>query len=389
MDIEQRIWTADDGWRTLRASDAADACAALVFVFAAPGLLDDGEKWREIAARHPGARIIGCSTGGEIAADEVLDGAVVTAALRFSDAAVSSAGVELADYAGDSRAAGAALAEKLPRDGLKLAFVLADGVQVNGAQLALGMRGVLGDDVALSGGLAGDGAAFGRTVVGLDDAAPAPGRIAAVGLYGAGLTAHCGSFGGWDRFGPERRITRSVANVLYEIDGEPALDLYKRYLGEDAAGLPGSALLFPLLVRVGDGGAELVRTIVGVDEAAKTMTFAGDVPEGASAQLMRGHFDRLIEGAETAARQADEAGGSGGDGSQAKGVRLALLVSCIGRKLLLGQRITDEAEACADVLGANTTQVGFYSYGELSPLASGGGCELHNQTMTVTLIAET
>lgn len=383
MDVEQRVWTADDGWRTLRAFDGDAATAALVFVFAAPGLLDDGEKWCEIAARHPAARIIGCSTGGEIAADEVLDGAVVTAALRFSGAAVVAACVELADHHGDSRAAGAALAAMLPADDLKLAFVLADGVRVNGAQLALGMRGVLGDEIALSGGLAGDGAAFGRTVVGLDAAAPAPGRIAAVGLYGAGLTAHCGSFGGWDRFGPERRITRSVANVLHEIDGEPALDLYKRYLGEDAAGLPGSALLFPLLVRVGDDGAELVRTIVGVDEAAKTMTFAGDVPEGASAQLMRGHFDRLIEGAETAARQADETGGR-----TVHGTRLALLVSCIGRKLLLGQRIADEAEACADVLGDRTAQIGFYSYGELSPLATGGGCELHNQTMTVTLIAE-
>jgi hypothetical protein len=381
MDIEQKVWTAEDGWRITRSFDG-DGPAALVLVFAAPGLLDDGEKWREIVAAHPGARLIGCSTGGEIAADEVLDDSVVVTALRFASSSVATAWVDQGDFSGDSRAAGAALAAKLPTDGLKSAFVLSDGTQVNGAQLALGMRETLGDGVLLTGGLAGDGAAFGRTVVGVDDAAPESGRIAAVGFYGAGLTVRHGSFGGWDRFGPERRITRSVANVLYEIDGEPALDLYKRYLGEDAAGLPGSALLFPLAVRAGDGGTELVRTIVGVDETAKTMTFAGDVPEGASAQLMRGHFDHLIQGAEVAAEQADADGIDGGR------ARLAILVSCIGRKLLLGQRITDEAEACADVLGPQTAQAGFYSYGELSPLTTGGSCELHNQTMTITIIAE-
>lgn len=381
MDIEQKVWTAEDGWRTLRSFES-DGATALVLVFAAPGLLDDGEKWREIAAAHPGARLIGCSTGGEIAGDEVSDDSVVVTALRLGSSNVATTWVDLADFSGDSRAAGAALAAKLPAEGLKSAFVLSDGTQVNGAQLAVGMREALGDGVLLTGGLAGDGAAFGRTVVGVDDAAPQSGRIAAVGFYGAGLTVRHGSFGGWDRFGPERRITRSVANVLYEIDGEPALDLYKRYLGDDAAGLPGGALLFPLAVRAGDGGTELVRTIVGVDEAAKTMTFAGDVPEGATAQLMRGHFDHLIQGAEVAAEQA------GGDADAGEGPRLAILISCIGRKLLLGRRITDEAEACADVLGPRTTQAGFYSYGELSPLMTGGSCELHNQTMTITIIAE-
>lgn len=382
MDIEQRFWTADDGWRTPRPWDDPVGAAALVLAFAGPGVLDDGARWREIQGFYPGAALLGCSTGGEILGDEVLDDSVALTALRFTHTTLRVAATALADVGGDSLRAGAALAAQLVADGApRLVFVLSDGTQVNGAQLADGLRRGLGDGVLLTGGLAGDGAAFGRTLVGVNDLAPAPGRVAAVALYGDNLRLGCGSFGGWDRFGPERVITRSNGNVLYEIDGEPALDLYKRYLGEDAAGLPGSALLFPLLVRRDDDGAELVRTIVGVDEAAKSMIFAGDVPQGAAAQLMRGHFDHLVDGAENAARLA------AGD-EPSVGPRLAVLVSCIGRKLLLGQRIGDEVEACADVLGPDTAQIGFYSYGELSPSAPGACCELHNQTMTITTIAE-
>lgn len=382
MDIEQRFWTADDGWRTSRPWDDPAGAAALVLAFAGPGVLDDGARWREIQDFYPGAVLLGCSTGGEIMGDEVLDDSVAVAALRFARVTLRVAATALADVEGDSGRAGAALAAQLV-DGAapRLVFVLSDGTQVNGAQLADGLRRGLGDGVLLTGGLAGDGAAFGRTLVGLNDLAPAPGRVAAVALYGDSLRLGCGSFGGWDRFGPERVITRSNDNVLYEIDGEPALELYKRYLGEDAAGLPGSALLFPLLVRGGGDGAELVRTIVGVDEAAQSMIFAGDVPQGASAQLMHGHFDHLVDGAENAARLA-------ADGPPPVGPRLAVLVSCIGRKLLLGQRIGDEVEACADVLGPETAQIGFYSYGELSPSTPGARCELHNQTMTITTIAE-
>ncbi len=328
--------------------------------------------------RHPGAIVLACSTGGEIHGCDVVDETLCVTAFDFARTALASAEADL-DSHGDSFAAGKQVGEQLAKPGLRAIFVLSDGTRVNGSELVRGLRAAVGDGVVLTGGLAGDGPRFGMTFVGLDGQAK-PGKIAAVGFYGDALQVGHGSAGGWDVFGPERKITGASSNVLHTLDGQPALDLYKRYLGEDADGLPGSALLFPLRIyEPGKPDEAIVRTIIGVDEDARTMTFAGDMPEGYSAQLMRGNFDRLIQGAATAAEQA------GGDHD---GERAAILVSCIGRKLLLGQRIREEVEAVQDVLGGATALTGFYSYGEVSPHAVTGHAELHNQTMTITVLSE-
>lgn len=175
-------------------------------------------------------------------------------------------------------------------------------------------------------------------------------------------------------------MTRSRGNVLFELDGQPALALYKSYLGEHARDLPGSALLFPLLLEDAGGGAGLVRAVLGVDEAAGSLTFAGDVPEGTSARLMKANFDRLVDGACGAATASLH----GLDGAAAE---LALLISCVGRKLVLRQRVEEEIEAVREVL-PQAVLAGFYSYGELCPQGSVGSCELHNQTMTITTLGE-
>jgi hypothetical protein len=261
---------------------------------------------------------------------------------------------------------------------------LSDGLNVNGSELVAGVTGVIGPKIPLTGGLAGDGAKFEETLVGADGA-PKRGQVAAVGFYGPSIRIGHGSAGGWDEFGPRRRITRSTGNVLYELDGRPALDLYERYLGEeDARGLPGTALLFPLLIRDPvQPDQDVVRTVLAIDRAARSMTFAGDIPDGWVAQLMRGNFDRLAAGAAVAARQARSGLGSDRDQNG-----LAVLVSCIGRRLLMGQRIVDEVEAAGAELGAKSPRLGFYSYGEISPHGAAGVCQLHNQTMTVTAFTE-
>lgn len=379
MKIEQITWT-DGGWDGEETSDLADA--NLVIWFAAPGTMSDGGRFAEMRARYPSADIVGCTTGGEIVADEVLDQSVVATAIRF-DATRTKVAVTEVDSAKDSTSAGRKLAEELNADDINNVFVLSDGINVNGSELVRGFRSVIGDQLPLTGGLAGDGADFGTTYVGCNDA-PSPKRIVAVGFYGDALTIGHGSVGGWDTFGPQRTITRSEGNVLFELDGQPALELYKKYLGEEAEKLPGSALLFPLRVTPKDGsGGDIVRTILTIDENDQSMTFAGDVPQGHVAQLMRGNFDHLVTGASQAAESAAKQDGSG-EGQ----ARLAVLVSCIGRKLLMGQRVSDEVEAVADVLGDNTKVLGYYSYGEISPHEATGVCELHNQTMTVTTFVE-
>jgi hypothetical protein len=306
----------------------------------------------------------------------VHDGSVVATAIEFAGTGIRHA-QERMGASGDSFEVGARLGRALPRDGLKGVFVLSDGTQVNGSDLVAGLNDTLGRDITITGGLAGDGASFATTRVGLD-ANPAPGTVAALGFYGERIRIGSGSVGGWDAVGTERVVTRAQGNTLFDLDGEPALDLYRHYLGAEAANLPASALLFPLRIHPpGEPQASLVRTVVGVDAVRKAMIFAGSIPEGHVAQIMLGHFDNLIAGAGQAAEKA-----------AIPGARLAVLVSCIGRKLLLGQRIADEVEAVSAVLGANCCTAGFYSYGEIAPMEGSAASDLHNQTMTITTFAE-
>lgn len=373
MDITQRQWTPANGWTVVPAgSDAAQ----LVLVFGGTAQLDV-DRYNELRTVYPEALVVGCSTAGEIAGTSVSDDTLVVTAVRFAHSQVRLASARV-EASGDDRRIGSTLAAQLLGPGLVHVLVLSDGLHVNGTELAAGLEGGLPPGVAVTGGLSGDGARFTRTLV-VADAPPAERVVAAIGFYGERLRVGYGSLGGWDPFGPDRLITRSVGNVLYELDGQPALQLYKRYLGEHAAGLPASGLLFPLALRGADAtDTGLVRTILAVDEADGSMTFAGDVPQGTHARLMKANFDRLIEGAAGAAQASRLTAGAG----------LAVLISCVGRKLVLGQRIEEEIEGVRRVLGDAVALTGFYSYGEISPYAPTARCELHNQTMTITSFAE-
>lgn len=362
---------------------ALDGRQTLVLAFGASRLPPDAQPLCGLRTAFPQALLLGCSTAGEIAGDAVRDDSLSLAVTRFDHTRLHLAQAEVAD-ASQSAAAGAHLAQQLrgAGDDLRAVFVLSDGLQVNGTPLVDALRGGLPPGVALSGGLAGDGSAFERTWL-LVGGQVANGAVAAVGFYGARLQVGSGCRGGWLDFGPERRITRSAGNVLYELDGKPALDLYKTYLGELAQGLPGSALRFPLSIRrPGDDAPPLVRTILAVDEQRRSLTFAGDMPEGHAARLMRTTNDSLIDSAGAAAAQAREGIGAAGDA-------LVVSVSCVGRRLVLGERSEEEVESVLEAAPPGASHVGFYSYGEISPGSTGGPSELHNQTMTVTMFRET
>ena len=350
-----------------------------MLAFGAPEYRDDQAALDDLRERFPRSKLLGCSTSGEIFQDELRDRSLSVAVARFEKSDVRTATVAVSGPE-DSHRAGAQLASAVLGPDLRAVFVLSDGLAVNGSELVAGIASELPPGVTVTGGLAGDGDRFESTWI-LDAGCPASGLVTAVGLYGTNLHVGHGSKGGWDIFGPERRVTRSEGNVLYELDGKPALELYKRYLGDRAEGLPATALLFPLALREPQTKEEtLVRTILGVDEDSQSMTFAGNVPEGNLAQLMRANFDQLIEGASDAAlrtrRQPD-----------ATGATLSIAISCVGRRLILGERTEEEIEAALEELPIGTRQVGFYSYGELSPHAS-GACDLHNQTMTLTTLGE-
>jgi len=376
--VEQAHWTAREGW-TSDGPAGLDAMAQLLLVFGGRSVLREAEPRDTLRRSYPSAHVLGCSTAGEICGTQVSDDSLVATAIHFEHSEIKGAQTRIENVE-DSFASGQRLARALPHEGLVHVFVLAEGTTINGSALVSGLARHLPADVTVTGGLAGDGDRFEETLV-FWDQAPERNVVAALGLYGPRLRVGFGSLGGWDPFGPERLITRSKDNVLFELDGRSALDLYKTYLGDHAKDLPAAALLFPLSVRALETDVPVVRTVLGVDEANQSMTFAGDVPVGAYARFMKANFDRLIDGATVAARTSYQPVGQGSPD-------LAVLISCVGRKLVLKQRIEEEVEAVRDVLGPRTVLTGFYSYGELSPFSPSARCELHNQTMTITTLSE-
>lgn len=378
MKLEQRYWTTAQGWAPTAPGVMKDP-AHLVLVFGATSLLRDPDHIARLRTLYPGAHLLGCSTAGEIYGTRVFDDSLVVTAVHFESTRIQGAKITV-DTVKSSREAGERLARQLKPEGLVHVVVLSDGLKVNGSDLVKGLVANLPENVSVTGGLSGDGARFQQTLVAWDGPA-APDTVAVLGLYGDRIKIGYGSLGGWDSFGPERLITRSDGNVLYELDGRSALDLYKEYLGEHATGLPATGLLFPLSLRRRDAETGVVRTILAVDEHHQSMTFAGDIPTGSYARLMKANFDRLIDGAVTAAKTSSHAIGS-------SNVDLALLVSCVGRKMVLSQRIEEEVEGVRDVVGDQAVLTGFYSYGEISPFTPNATCELHNQTMTITTLSE-
>ncbi|MEW6055484.1 MAG: FIST N-terminal domain-containing protein [Bdellovibrionota bacterium] len=378
MKLEQCSWNKNSGWT--QDSPSLSGKTDLVFIFGETSLLKKKALVTDVTNRYPGAFLFGCSTAGEIQGNHVFDDSIVTTAIQFAKTKIQNATVSLSSVT-DCFEAGQKLATSIPHADLRHVFVLSVGLNVNGSELVKGLSSKLPAQVTITGGLAGDKARFKETVIVAGDVVSQD-SVAIVGLYGSHLQVGTASLGGWDPFGPERLVTKSKGNVLYELDGNSALELYKTYLGDHAKNLPGSALLFPLCLRSDQSKSGIVRTILGIDEKDQSMTFAGDIPEGSYGRFMKANFDRLIEGATNAAKTISES-------VMNSKPQFALLISCVGRKLVLSQRTEEEIEGVREVLGEQATMTGFYSYGEISPFTPSAKCELHNQTMTITTLSET
>ena len=378
MKIEQKMWTPSTDWQVI-SSTLNGLKPQFVFAFGDRLILDNEKRFEELRKLYPQSSIILATTSGNILGVNVFDHSIVTTAVALESSRIEIQRINISDGK-NSFDAGKIVSSKLTKDGLKHVFILSDGHIVNGSELIKGILTQLPPSVALTGGLAGDGKRFEKTLVGVD-APPKEGEILLIGFYGANLKFGFGSVGGWDSFGIERKITRSKGNILYELDGKSALELYKTYLREYVKDLPASALLFPLAIRENEGSNPLVRTILSINEQDQSMVFAGDIPQGWRAQLMKANFDRLIEGAFQAASSSYEMQGK-------QPPDLAILISCVGRILVLDQRVEEELESVQDVIGKKTIITGFYSYGEISPVSLGASSDLHNQTMTITTIFE-
>ena len=380
MRVAPLDWSVGQGWRGPELAPGEHP--GLVLYFGGTGTLRDGERHRELCAAHPGAVVVGCSTGGQIAAGAVVDDGVQALRFTFDATRVGLAAEHLGGAAG-SLACGRRIGDRLAAPDLAGVLLLGDGLDIHAGELIAGIQSRIGAGVPIVGALAGDGPRFGETLVGAGAMAPARDQVAAIGLCGSAIRFGHGCAAGWDAFGPLRSVTASSGHVLEALDGEPAVKLYERYLGPEAEGLPHTGLLYPLRVWSEDEpGHDLLRTVLGLDRAAGTMTFAADVPAGWRAQLMRGRFDALVQAA------GDAAGMAALGTADCDGDRAAILVSCIGRRLLTRQRIEEEVVAAEARLAPGTATLGLYSYGEIAPHPVSGRSELHNQTMTVAVFGE-
>jgi hypothetical protein len=348
--------------------------STVAFVFGGSHLFEPAK----LANLIPRAKIIGCSTAGQIAGNTVGDDFLSVGLLNFEK---SSAGLFACEILkNDSFATGVKIGHSVELAGLKAVFILSSGTEVNGSKLVAGLNSVLPASIVITGGLAGNGTQFADTLTYHNDRILKD-HLVYLAFYGDSLRVHHGTFGGWDFFGPDRMITSSKDNILYELDGEPALDLYKKYLGDRAKDLPGSGLLFPLQISARKNPQNtVVRTILGVDEIQKSLIFAGDMPIGYNARMMCAHFERVIDGAGTASEQMAIPADCNN--------LMSIAISCVGRRLILGERVIEEVYAVKDRLPKASNLVGFYSYGEISPTQCGEACALHNQSMTITGFTE-
>jgi len=378
MKLEQVQFSKAKQWEIVR-TDGTISNPNLILVFGERMLLEQVEWFDSLKKKYPNACIVSTTTSGEILQTEVYDDTISATVIQFEKASIYCKKISMSEVK-DSFEAGKKLIQDIPKENLKHILVFSDGHTVNGTYLVRGIDSGLPKDVTLTGGLAGDAARFEKTLVGLNEL-PSAGTIVMIGLYGDSLKVGLGCQGGWDAFGPIREITKSIDNELFELDHQSALELYKKYLGGQADHLPGSALLFPLAIKAKKDGQAIMRTILSINEEKQSMIFAGNMPEGASAQLMKANFDRLIDGAGVAAEQSLVS-------LKDSKPELALLISCVGRKLILNQRTDEEVEAVAESLGGDPYITGFYSYGEIAPFFDEVKCELHNQTMTITTISE-
>lgn len=357
----------------------AEISPQLVFAFGSVAAFTAKNFGETLKRNLKNCTIIGCTTAGEISDKGVSDNTLILTGVHFGKADIRTAQAQLLG-SDPSAQAGAKIAESLRSPDLKAVFILGQGVNVNGTTLVENMRKILGDKVVITGGLAGDGGAFARTYTLLNGEVSSD-HIVAFGIYGNGIEIGYGSMGGWKPFGPARRVTKSQNNVLFELDGESALAVYKKYLGEDAKNLPGSGLRYPFaILNDNEDTTGLVRTILAVDEAQGSLTFAGDIPAGGLVRLMHADSEGLVSGAKGAAHNT-LSNRRNDDG-------IGILISCVGRKLVMGDDIEDEVDAVRGVLGEGNHVTGFYSYGEICPMSGFSECKLHNQTMTITWLTE-
>ncbi len=336
--------------------------------------------------------LVGSSTAGEITtAGPAKRHSVAVMAIKSSDIQFSAAVGE--NIAADPRVAGqkvAAEVRKLAGDKLKAFIMLPDVLVGNGADTVRGVLDSLGEHFPVVGGASGDDFKFVKTYQYLNDKVYS-GAVVGLGLAGS-FKMGIGVKHGWIPISTPMKVTKSSGSVLHELNGQPAINIYKNYFGEEEAQqlqketLAKLAITYPLGIVVTGSEEMLIRDPISVDEHG-SITCAAEIPEGSSIQLMIGSYMKAIEVAQIAAENAV---------AQLEGAapKAVIIFNCIARNKLFGERAGDEISAIQTAVGTDTPLIGFYTYGEQAPL---GGevrnldkCNpaFHNETVVICVLGE-
>jgi hypothetical protein len=236
-----------------------------------------------------------------------------------------------------------------------------DGLTAEGQSITATLQRQLGRDVPLFGALAGDQLKLESTrqFLGteiLRDAIP-------VLLFSGEFEFSYGVATGWSRVGEPAQVTRASGAVVHEINGFPAIEFYRKYLG--AGSKPTVEL--PLAILNGGNDVEHLRTSWGeVDEVTGAVTFLGAVPADARISLTVADRDSILNGCSQSLASAKANLPTGAEPAA------ALVFSCTARKLILGTRTEEELKLLRGILGESVAVCGFYGYGEICPEMSPG-----------------
>lgn len=357
----------------------------IVWVFGAISY-DQRALIRGVKSVLPETIIIGCTTDGEISnqgltVDSVVLLGLISDQLEFTTAIVR-------DLGKNSFEAGKKLAEQFNGEPTEYIQIFSDGLTGNGSEIIKGIQSVLGINVKIAGGTAGDGSLFQKTYQYFNDEILTDALIgvAFVGEFKFGT----GVQSGWTTIGMAKQVTKAEKNVLYELDGKPALEVYEKFLGQNASLLPAVGVEYPLGLLGPSGDVDeddyyLCRATMGVDRVKGTVTFAGDIPEGAFVKMTMGSESDILQAVQKAASQALERLKNGNASVKPAAV---FFYSCMARKIVLGSRTNEEISAIKKIVGDDVPIIGFYSYGEYAPAGKEMNSHLHNETATLTLISE-
>lgn len=327
--------------------------------------------------------LLGCCTGGLIMPTGIMPMGVGLLALGGADFELALAiapGLSTTPAASAETVAEALEAAQLDpaAERNNVALIFTDGLTGSLAMDAAiqSAAAVLGPLCPLFGGAAGDSLNYGHTVLFAGD------RIMSDALVAAQISSAApigvGVRHGWRPASRRMAVTRSSGNLLYELDGRPALEIYRELLPNETI-TPDNFRMISRYHPIGfvqAGSEPLVRLPLAVtDDGA--LSCVGTLPGDAFAYIMEGNPGSLIEAAAVAAERAMAA-------LEGKPPAVAIVINCVTRPPLLGDQSQAEIDRIRSVLGATTPFIGMYSFGEIA--ADDGPPAFHNKTVAVCVL---